>query len=442
MAAESPTKVLICQLLRMQYPSVYGNGHNVAISPSMKVKPFVFLLDLLERDDLGGTLTSDEIAIAVVYGRTAGDEDRCAKKILEFRESGNFRQVIDRLEDICTPRRWQGDEEVLWDKGIEDAKTIGNTFKCYMEAVGLLVPAGEGARCFEAHIEPGMEDEVRRWRKEPIESAPVEGYESRWQIRFGRWDKEKAQQRQNSRRVNGFASLISSRYFARAKESPYEFDHEAFVNAEAEKWHKPKAEIEAILVPFKPKTKDLFRDTLIKAAYSGGEEALVLEKGVTSIFKKLGFDQAFHTGQRKAPTSRDGGYPDIYIKASSMPFSGWADTKATSRYGFPLGDTSKLGSYYKKCWEEIDPKAPSQFFLYIAGGFTRADKTIQISLRKCTQKYGCPVCAITVDALCDLVERTDQPSADQLFKAFMKSQYINSASQILDACKELEACEK
>lgn len=434
--AETPTKVLTCQLLRMQYPSVYGNGHNVAIAKSLKVKPFVFLLDLLDREDLGGTLTSEEIAVAVVYGRTHADEDKVAAKILSLRSSGDFKSVIDRLEDICTPRRWKDPEDALWEKGIEDAKTIGNTFKCYMEAVGLVAPLENESSRYSANISDELAESVALWRKEPIEAAPAEGYEARWQIRFGRWDREKAQTFQSNRRTNGFAALLSSRYIACAKESPYGFDHEAFVKAEAQKWHKTETEIEAILGPFRPKTKDLFHDTLMRAAFSGGEEALLLEKGVTSIFRQLGFDQSFHCGQKKAAKGRRGGYPDVYVKASGTAGSGWADSKATSHYGFPIADTSKLGTYYKECWSEIDPASPSRFFLYIAGGFSRSVETISASLRDCAAQFGRPVSAVTVEALCELVERDERPAAAALTKAFVSGKYFNSASQLIEAAAQ------
>ena len=97
------------------------------------------------------------------------------------------------------------------------------------------------------------------------------------------------------------------------------------------------------------------RDVIYQAAVSGGKEARVLEKAVTAIMVRLGFDQAEHIGQRKAP--RKGGYPDIRIKASSMVACGFADTKATARYGMGISDTLKLQTYYKNCWNNSRTRA-------------------------------------------------------------------------------------
>ena len=442
LAARNPVRVLACQLMRMQYPSVYGLGNNVRISPEMKVKPFVFILNLLDRPELEGVLSADEIGVAVVYGRTHEDEDLVAAKILKMRRSkakgavARFQEIVDDIADICTPRRWKLSEADLWEKGVTDALTIGNTFKNYMQSADLLVPSAFGQGYFEAHIDASLASSIAAWRIEPVEPAPLHGYEERWQLRFGRCDKMKVQKRRGSFVVNGFAALVGARFISQAKADPYGFDHDSFVDAEAKTWGKTKAEIEAVLTPFKTKTKSLFRDELMHAAFSGGEESRTLEKGVANIFLKLGFDLSRHTGQISAPSTRDGGYPDVWIQVSGLAGSGWADAKATSRYGFALGDSMKLSGYYKECWKEIDSKAPSWFFVYVAGGFARSQATIARSLQDCTAKYGRPVSAVTVEALCDLVESGDAPKPADIVSALSKSRFYNSARQIIQSADE------
>ena len=69
-SGDHPLQVLRCQLMRMQCPSVYGLGQNVRFSPTMKVKPFVFLVKLLQDPLLDFKLNDKEIGLAVIYGRT------------------------------------------------------------------------------------------------------------------------------------------------------------------------------------------------------------------------------------------------------------------------------------------------------------------------------------------------------------------------------------
>ncbi len=201
--------------------------------------------------------------------------------------------------------------------------------------------------------------------------------------------------------------------------NPFGFDVAAFISSEAKRWGCPEAEISSVIDPLLP-------------SVSGGKEWLLLEKAMTSVMIRLGFDESEHIGQKKAP--RDGGYPDIRIKASTMQTCGFADTKATSRYGMDTNDTNKLSLYYKDCWAEFLDRAPSSFFMYIAGGFDGKDAaSVLNTLERCTQKYGRPVCAITVNAMLRLVRMNNRPSPEALVRAFSQRAYYPSAESIIRA---------
>ncbi|MFR4434887.1 MAG: hypothetical protein ACLT47_05855 [Sutterella wadsworthensis] len=179
----------------------------------------------------------------------------------------------------------------------------------------------------------------------------------------------------------------------------------------------------------------VLRCQLLRMQYpsvSGGKEWLLLEKAMTSVMIRLGFDESEHIGQKKAP--RDGGYPDIRVKASTMQTCGFADTKATSRYGMDTNDTNKLSLYYKDCWAEFPDQAPSSFFMYIAGGFDGKDAaSVLNTLERCTQKYGRPVCAITVNAMLRLVRMNNRPGPEALVRAFSQRAYYRSVESIIQA---------
>ena len=87
----------------MQYPSVYGLGSQVRIDPGMKVKPFVFLVRLLQDERLGGYLGSEDLAVPVVYGRRMDDFELCVRKILELRAGKSLRDVIVRSRIFGLP---------------------------------------------------------------------------------------------------------------------------------------------------------------------------------------------------------------------------------------------------------------------------------------------------------------------------------------------------
>ena len=147
--------------------------------------------------------------------------------------------------------------------------------------------------------------------------------------------------------------------------NPFGFDVAAFISSEAKRWGCPEAEISSVIDPLLP-------------SVSGGKEWLLLEKAMTS--------------------------------------------------GMDTNDTNKLYLYYKDCWAEFLDRAPSSFFMYIAGGFDGKDAaSVLNTLERCTQKYGRPVCAITVNAMLRLV----RPEA--MVRTFSLRAYYPSAESIIRA---------
>ena len=439
-----PVRVLRCQLLRLQYPSVYGWGNNVRMSPAMRVKPFAFLVRLLRDARLDGFVTCEEAAVCVIYGRTRSDFGKCIAKILRLRngEAGSLSDVVDDLADICTPKRWNKQDDVLWDRGITDAQEIANTAMNYLIAVGFVVAERSeefGGRIYRLTTDEKALSDIEQWLVEDDKIEAVRDDPNVWinaQNRFGRYDKDKVMSIGAKSRVYGFAALLKAAYIAEVERKPYGFDHAAFVRALADRWHKPQQEVEACVTDIRKRVFDISRASLINAANSGGADAIRLEIGMTNVFRILGFDLAEHIGQWRPSVDRPGGYPDIYLRVSHEEGSGMADTKATTKYAFPLTDTQKLKTYYKNAWKEIDPRSPSEFFLYIAGSFARSQEAIGRTLSECSRNYGAPVSAVTVYALLDLASNEKRPTASSLMRVFRKAQFFNSDAQIIECAQE------
>lgn len=428
--ANNPMKILRCQLLRMQYPSVYGLGPNVRIAPALQVKPFVFLIKLLQDKRLGGYLTCDDMAVGVVYGHTHADHNKCVTKILKLRTSGKLSDVIDSVDDIRTPRRYtenNPDEDFV--KGLQDAKDIANTAKNYLSAVQLVVPDTEDDRKFILNTDTIITNDIQTWLNTKIEPLDPSHQEA-WQMRYGRYTKTKSIRTRGTNRTNGIQALVCSNFVAAVTANPFAFNIQQFVTDQAALWGQTEAEIGLLIAGIRSRKTNIERDTLKQAAASGGREARVLEKGATAIFCRLGFDLSEHIGQKASPTNRQGGYPDIRIRATGLTECGFGDTKATMNYSIPIVDSIKLQTYYKECWQEFPDKTPSSFFLYIAGGFDRKSQTIESTLSKCSTGYGRPVSALTVDALLELAEMDNPPSPESLIKAFKKGKYYTTGDTL------------
>ena len=429
---EAPGSIVRCQVLRMQYPSVYGLGNQVRISPKMKVKPFVFLVRLLEDQRLGGYLGSNDLAIPVIYARCMADYELCVRKILELRSGKALRDLIDSVDDLRTPKRChEDDEEQDWEKGLEDAVQIGNTARNYLIASQLAVLSPTVDRAIELTDNPAILNEIKPWMSEGDKIEPLDDtHQAAWQQRYGRYDRTKAVRRIDSmKRADGLTACVQACFIQGNTDNPFGFNIEEFIKKEAARWGRSEADISLMVAPIRPFVSNIERDVIYQAAVSGGKEALVLEKAVAAIMVRLGFDQAEHIGQKKAP--RKGGYPDIRIKASAMSTCGFADTKATARYGMGIGDTIKLQTYYKECWSEFDDESPSEYFIYIAGGFDKSVDTVCRNLKQCSEMYGRPVSAMTVDALVRLAQLENKPSPEQLTVAFKSGKYFASAESVI-----------
>lgn len=431
--ANEPLKVIRCQLLRMQYPSVYGLGPNVRISDTLKVKPFVFLINLLKDPRLNGFLTCQDIAVAVIYGRTHSDHDKCVQKILKLRESGNdLIYVVDSADDVRTPRRYTENAEADLSAGIHDAADIANTGKNYLEAAQILVPDADDNKKFILNCDPDVLTDINTWLDEKIDSLDTNS-QAAWQMRYGRYTKSKSIRSRSSAQINGEKALVCSNFVASVTASPFNFDLNDFIREQAKIWGKSEAEIGLLISGVRKRISNIERDTIKQAAASGGRDAIILERATTAIFKKLGFELTEHIGQKKALSSRQGGYPDIRIRSASLPDCGFGDTKATMTYGIPLGDTIKLETYYKECWQEFPDKTPASYFLYISGGYSRKAETVELTLKDCSRKYGRPVSAITVDALLELAEMDRPPKPAEIVRAFRKGTYYTTGISITNA---------
>lgn len=441
--ANEPMKVLRCQLLRMQYPSVYGFKRNVCVSPNLSVKPFAFLLDLLNEDSLGKKLTEEEIAIAVIYGRTWNDYENVVEKILRKRQTGvSLKDLLESVDDVRTPRRFhptKSKEDLK--AGITDAVQIANTAKNYLKAAQLVLEEKESGQTFVvANQDPSLRLEIDPWldEKRKIEPLRKGGSTEAWEQRFGRYKKTKSIKAMKGGGKDGFTTLIEVAYINQVSESTFSFDEEKFISEMAQKWGKSHAQISKAIEKVKPEARTVARDSIITASLSGGKEALKLEKAVTYLFRNIGFNESFHTGNKVAK-ARDGAYPDIYIKASTSSICGWGDTKATIKYNFSLQDREKLGSYYKDSSEEIDRTVPCKYFVYIAAGFQGRKDTIDALLRNASEKFERPVSAVTVGALLDLEEQVREGTLVDVVasveEAFQKGALYVSASDVLLAAK-------
>lgn len=422
-----PMKVFRYQLCRLQYPSSYSYSQNLKIDPRIKIKPFVFLCKLLRDERLGG-LSCKDMVIPILYGHSDDCYEECVTRILKLRnEKYDFTKVIFDKKDFYTVKA----KNRNYDGGLKDVLDIANTAKNYLQAGNMILEDDDFADNKRYVLTSDFDalEILQNIGEEPIEQYDQISTEN-FQLRYGRYDSKKAVRpwgNKSALKNSGLNILVSTLFTARLSDTPYGVNVRQFVDEIKTGYGLSENDVYNIISPLIQRRNSIERQVVLDAAFSGGVQASLLEKAVTEIFKRLGFDQSQWIGSRK-PKTRRGGYPDIYIRASSWNHCAMGDSKATNRYKFPIGDTQKLATYYNSCELELDTHCPSDFFIYIAGGF-ESENLVKKHLLLCRQNLGKPVSAITVGTLLDLVTLKQKPDLRTIIQKFSSGSFYTSVKQ-------------
>ncbi len=430
--------VMRYQMLRLQFPSVYSNSTQVKISRSVVIRPLLFLVKLMQDPDIC-YLTSKEICIPVIYARKDKDYKKCKEKILQLRAGKELIDLIDQYDDLSTARNPIVDASNI-DKRLKDIGDIANTAKNYLQAAMLIKIENSEERVERYVVSNDFEVQslIKKISAEKIEDYD-EQYEENFQRRFGRYINQKDTRTisriQSTKVTNGFETLVQSKYIFQLSQSPYFFKDIDFIKEIAKSYNKSEQIILDAIRPLTVKRNTIEEQKYLKFAESGGKESIPFEKATAEIFRKLGFEDSIQIGQKKPKENRRGGFPDVFIKISNETTCGFADCKASSKYGNGLDDQDTLEKYYKTSWK--DPVLPQtsglDYFIYIAGGFSGQEKTIISKIKDSQNRAMVPVSFVTARALLDLLSmpESSRPNAKQIKQQLMKSEYFVSGQQFI-----------
>lgn len=421
---ENPLKVLQYQLLRHQYPSAYGLGQNVKIDPRMEVKPFMFLLRLLQDERLQGHLSNFDVVFPVIYGHNDDCYEFVVSKILEYRREGDFRKVIENWEkDLFTPR---GAPE----NAIKNICDIANTAVNYLKAASLAVIDDSFNRRSRVVFNKNYEDLYREFLKESDKylSIKTRTETQSFQRAYGRYLKSK-----DTRSAKECASITKespSLQFATIKYIEYINDYlfsEDVNKFVAEMASYGISEIDSIAAVDKmtPRKRPLEENTYIDYALSEGVMSDEFEMATTNLMRKLGFTESAWIGSERPHRNAEEKFPNIFIKKANTKDCGLAGAKATSSYNLGQSDILKLENTYINAIEETEKSSQLIYFVYVAGGY-KGD--INKALSELKEAISLPVSAIDAKGMLNLLSKKWTPEEIEK-KIFMSGEYI-SAEQI------------
>jgi len=364
----APLPILQNQLLKYQYPSVYGNNKNVRINPQIKVKPFMFILELLMTRDIK-YLTNEEIAIPVIYGHNRGCLEVCIEKILQIRNGVSLLDIIDNKEqDLYLPRSNVTDLEK-----INNIKDIGNTCKNYLQACCLISVEDEAGR-EKIYFSEDAGNIVYSNLEHVDEFIDTSKGDESFQRSYGAWDRTKDTRLLVAEESEQFKSpedrIILSCFYELAGNEIIDHMPEDFIGKMHSDFGFPKTKIRDVIHSHLTNALNYFESTFIALSYSGAGGATEFEKAVCSLFEKKFYFKTKHTGQLKR-TEGVGGFADVFAVALDEKHCAVIDTKASARYQLPSKDyRAMMHSYIPNYLELTDnKKLKIEFGSFVAGGF-------------------------------------------------------------------------
>lgn len=410
-------KIMRTQLLNYQYPSIYSQVANVKIHPRIKVKPFLFVIELLLDPEIG-YLTDYEMIIPVVYGHNSQCLNICKNKILEFRENQNILSVIDNpAEDLFTPRTRGRSTE----KALDDFKDIANTCKNFLESCSLVISQNmEGSRSKQIIINEGVLPDILNALEKKDIFIPVNSAES-FQRKYGAWNRQRDTRnlsRSASSHVSKGEPIIHALFAEYAGKNlvldmPMEFVEKAI------EYGFDKQLVMDTIEPYLVNSLSLYEQNFMELSSGGRATANDFEKAVRTLFEERLHYKTVHTGQRHR-AGRTGGFSDIFLQETSGRFCAIIDTKASPKYNISASDFHTMINSYIPSIDELDEYQGEKlgFCAYVAGGFT---DSMSDRIRNLSAESGQNFTAIKAYDLLKLCQKeipeTEQENITNIFRS-------------------------
>ena len=405
--SEPPLAVLQRQLLNQQYPSPYGAGPQVRIHPGLRVKPLLFILNLLKRPEIL-SLTADEMIIPVIYGHNHGCESLCAEKILRYRAGATIESLLDNpKEDLHTPRT-AGNSIA---SRLKDVFDIANTCKNYLESCLLISPVLRGS-ITAYQFNPDAEEEYTHALNEQDKFVPNPEIEVSFQRAYGSWGRAKdirhAPAATPKRNVE--ASFIQAHFFEYCGTHVVTGMTDELIDYIYRAMGIPKDKIRTVVETLLPRSLDLFESRYLELSVGGAPLATEFEQATCNLFVSgLGLEAEWVGSKRKSRAEK-GAFTDIVFYSPDRAECGIADTKATAYYNLPSTDYAKMISNYLPNYKTVAREGSTlRQCTYVAGGFT---DSFDAEAGKLHAAAGIPCSGIRAKDLLSLSQKKNPPKTN------------------------------
>jgi len=343
-----PAKTFEYQVLKFQYPSSYSMSRNVDIDRSIKIRPFLFILQLANDPEING-MSDKDIVIPVIYGKNAGSYDDCKRLILQMRKTG-LDTVISDTELIRTPKTLSSS----YAQRIEDISSIANTFKNVLQGSGIadLRDVDGAVRLFPRRDVKARMPEIAQLPFVDFIGLPEEQATLKYGARFGAIkDTRRTFMPTKNPELMTKSAVIYQRFLDEVDLPVTQVEVNEFAVHMAREFQLSSGEVLSALAPVLANADHYTGARLIELSKGGTKTADAFEKNVAKIFEVDFGYSAEWTG--RTYRQRTGGFMDVFVVEVDRNVCGIIDTKSMKSYDLPHQDVSKAITTYIDAASEL-----------------------------------------------------------------------------------------
>lgn len=357
MSGASPVEILKEQIIKYQFPSSFSI--NVRVAPRFKIRPFRFLLRLLD-DFRIGYLTQEEIA-KIIITEAENESEMCyeyiVKRLIEFRSFGDECIVADFVT-LYAPSRGKPTEDAKFNH----LNDIANTMINWLEYTQL------AKRDDDKKLR--LIDDKKQEVKKILSNIPAfinrpEEHEF-FQRKYGLDPYHTKDIRNLAKTKTITAKIIADQkikqaFIGESLISPISKITATLVDKIAAQTGFDIKLVEETLLRLYPHGAiGAFMTQYFEMAFKGRDEATEFELATVALFKDIFGFKTKHVGPI-------GLTPDVLLISHTSKYVAILDNKAYSKYTINNDHRNRMIHNYIKTYSQ--EKYPLAFFSYIAGGF-------------------------------------------------------------------------
>jgi len=399
---EPPLPIMSKLVLSTQFPSAFSASGASAVNPRFRVRPFIFLLQLLADPRLDGYLDeTEEIAkIAICYGESNAQScvDTVVERILAHRISGDDSLPADYVATFKSSRM----KANAFDAVVANFGDIANTFGNQLSFTQLVTALRGGRWEITPGAEQSVQDVIAEYSAKPL--LRDHGDEEKYQRRFGLPPGKQKDTRALdplARSVTG--SAIAERQILTAFLTLSSSEIVTSITPDvasriATSTGLPEAVVDRTLArKFPAGGIDTFMTEYAVLAFGSRDRATEFEKATASIFREVFGFETKHIGQQ-------GIRPDVVISSKTDNYAGIIDAKAYGEsYSASHDHRNRMIAYIRNYAAYAIDDNPLAFFSYVVSEFK---STITSQLETIRSEAGVAGSAITARDIIRMVERT------------------------------------